>query len=333
MPAAGVQRICAVIVAYKPDLSRLAALFAALRGQVAEQVLVINGPLDSDLLAAIEQRGTGHGVHCHCNDQNLGLAVAQNQGIFQARALGCDAVLLLDQDSRPADDMVKELLAVFRDRTAAGDRPAAVAPRYQSEADDQGHWPGFVRIGTWGFGRAPCAHGAEWVEADFVIASGCLIPLAVLDDVGDMDAGLFIDHIDTEWCLRARDRGYRLFGVCRATMAHELGEKRIRVWFGRRRLVAAHQPLRYYYMFRNSMLLYRRDYIRSAWKWGDFLRSLQLLVFFGVISARSWADSGHDAAWLARRPSRTLRGICGALDASAACCRSWPITCCRLRGI
>jgi len=52
------------------------------------------------------------------------------------------------------------------------------------------------------------------LETDMLIASGCLIPADVLRDVGLMDDALFIDHVDTDWCMRARARGYRLLGVC-----------------------------------------------------------------------------------------------------------------------
>jgi rhamnosyltransferase len=37
------------------------------------------------------------------------------------------------------------------------------------------------------------------VEASFLIASGCLISLDVIKNVGYMDEGLFIDYVDVEW--------------------------------------------------------------------------------------------------------------------------------------
>ena len=282
-------QVCAVVVAYQPDMDKLVALLDGVRSQVAHTVLVINGslePLQHDQLRPLEQN---EDVDCVFNFDNKGLGAAQNQGIEKARQRGCEMILLLDQDSCPAPDMVARLCAVWRSREAAGDRPAAVAPRYESKTDGGGHWPGFVRMHVWGFGRVGCPKDSASVEADFLIASGSLIALSVLDDVGEMDAGLFIDHIDTEWCLRAQARGYRLFGVCEAVMAHELGEQRLSFWLGRRRQVAVHQPQRYYYMFRNSMLLYRRQHMPLLWKWGDALRSMQLLVFFTLFSPQRLA--------------------------------------------
>jgi len=34
------------------------------------------------------------------------------------------------------------------------------------------------------------------------------------------------------------------------------------------------------------VLLYRRGYVRFDWKFGDVLRSLQMLVFFGLFASR-----------------------------------------------
>jgi hypothetical protein len=52
------------------------------------------------------------------------------------------------------------------------------------------------------------------------------------------------------------------------------------------------------------VLLYRRRYVRFDWKLGDVLRSLQMLVFFGLFASRrrevltmmfrGWRDGLHN---------------------------------------
>ena len=108
--------------------------------------------------------------------------------------------------------------------------------------------------------------------------------MRTLDTVGNMDESLFIDHVDTEWCFRARAKGFRLFGVCGAVMTHALGNRRSRVWFLRWRTVSHHSPFRYYYIFRNSVRLQRRAYMPLQWKIADFFRCLRSVVFFGVFA-------------------------------------------------
>jgi rhamnosyltransferase len=275
--------VMAVVVAYRPDAERLRQLVDALKPQVRRTILVVNGPGVPDNEATLSGFDSAHTIRLD-NARNLGLAAGQNQGIEVARQQGADAVVFFDQDSVPPSGTVAALEQAWLDRDVQGESPGAVGVAYQSEGSR--HWPGFVSIHWWGFGRRPCRSDADIVEADFLISSGSLIPLRVLDDVGGMDEALFVDHVDTEWCLRAASKGYRFFGVCSVRMTHALGEHSQRIWFGRWRQVSSHHPVRYYYMFRNSVLLYRRRYVRLDWKLGDLLRSLQMLVFFGLFASR-----------------------------------------------
>jgi rhamnosyltransferase len=275
--------VVAVVVAYRPDIERLRQLVEALTPQVARTILVLNGPLEPEAEASLSGLDPSHTTRVG-NARNVGLAAAQNQGIEVARQQGADAVVFFDQDSLPPSGTVAALEHAWRERDAKGESPGSVGVAYQGEGSR--HWPGFVRIRWWGFGRRPCGSEADIVEADFLISSGSLIPMRVLDDVGGMDEVLFIDHVDTEWCLRAASKGYRFFGVCGVRMTHALGEHSQRIWFGRWRQVSSHHPVRYYYMFRNSVLLYRHSYVRLDWKIGDVLRSLQMLVFFGLFASR-----------------------------------------------
>ena len=282
MPTAS-PNVMAIVVAYRPDAARLRQVVNALEPQVRRTILVVNGPVATDTETTLSRFDPARTIRLD-NASNLGLAVAQNQGIDVAREQGAEAVVFFDQDSLPPADTVAVLERVWREREARGEAPAAVGVAYQSEGSR--HWPGFVSIQWWGFGRRPCRSEADIVEADFLISSGSLIPMRVLDDVGGMDETLFVDHVDTEWCLRAASKGYRFFGVCGVRMTHALGEHSQRIWFGRWRQVSSHHPVRYYYMFRNSVLLYRRRYVRLDWKIGDVLRSLQMLVFFGLFASR-----------------------------------------------
>ena len=113
-----------------------------------------------------------------------------------------------------------------------------------------------------------------------LISSGCLIPLSVIDTIGEMDEDFFIDHIDTDWFLRAKSLGWQSYGVCDAVMEHTLGEKTFRVWWGRWRYLPLHQPFRYYYIYRNSLLLYRRKYPDLFWKQADIIRLVMMFLIF-----------------------------------------------------
>ncbi len=274
-------RSCAIIVTYHPNVENLKRLLDCLVSQVDCVVVVDNGSSQSvlDWIVAYHAISPIALIPLH---ENKGIAAAQNVGINYAREQRAAYVILFDQDSEPTVGMVKKLLSNAQVLEAEGVRVGIVAPVYKSA--ESSLLSGVVRLGWFGFKRAFCEAGSEVLEADFLIASGSLIPMRTLDTVGNMDESLFIDHVDTEWCFRARAKGFRLFGVCEAVMTHALGNRRSRVWFLRWRTVSHHSPFRYYYIFRNSVRLQRRAYMPLQWKIADFFRCLRSVVFFGVFA-------------------------------------------------
>lgn len=256
------ERVGAVIVTYFPRPTVLRALLDAISPQVEHIVLVDNTPNTqaSDYLTRFASQRCDVIVH----GDNLGLAAAQNTGIERARARNCDHVLLLDQDSLPAPQMVDRLRAALRRLQSAGLRVAAVGPRWHDR--HSGHDAPFVRVGLGRMYKLHCCDGTDQpIECDTLLASGCLMPLASFDVIGPMDDDLFIDQVDVEWGLRAQARGYRLYGVCDAVLVHGIGEAAVRVWFDKDRRVPVHSPVRDYYLVRNAITVFFRR--PAPWRW------------------------------------------------------------------
>lgn len=266
---------CAVVVTYHPDPSALSDLLAALRQQVAATVVIDNGGGGSALSALVANAG---GVLLE-QSGNLGLAKAQNLGIFWAREHGFSYVLLSDQDSIPDSGMVAALRAAL-DRLQYEGAPAAVGPVFHDLREDK-EAP-FVRVGLLFNSKLHCEDARQAITCDFLISSGALIPLDVIDAVGPMNEGLFIDNIDLEWSFRARARGYTLHGVCAATMHHRLGDSRRELPFALGQVVV-HGPTRLYYMMRNRLRLYRMPHTPRVWVAQDVPRVLVKLLLFGVV--------------------------------------------------
>jgi rhamnosyltransferase len=268
--------VCAVVVAYRPDPKSLHHLLASLEGQVDAALVVDN--TEREYLGAVIPDWSGV-IQLLRPGSNLGLAAAQNLGIAWARERGYGYVLFLDQDSEPTPGMVRRLLAAFA--PLAGDAPiAAAGPRFRDDREQ--HDAPFVRV-AFPMNRKLVCHGAGRIVApDFLISSGMLVPMHVLDVVGVMDAGLFIDNVDLEWCFRARARGYVLRGVGDAVMRHRLGDARRRMPFGLRQIVV-HGPQRLYYIFRNRVLLYGMPHTPWLWVAQDVPRALVKLLLFGVL--------------------------------------------------
>ncbi|TVQ85325.1 MAG: glycosyltransferase family 2 protein [Chromatiaceae bacterium] len=269
----GIERVIAVVVTFEPQPQAINTVLATLAPQVAALVIVDNGSCNDaaiELPAALE-----NAIYWIRLGENRGIAAAQNRGIQWAREQHADYVLLCDQDSEPAPDMVTQLITAARCLVANGVRLALVAPSYV-DARQTAQIP-FMHLvdgrPRW-FG---CTGNRGTPEITTAIASGALIPLATIDAVGGMLESLFIDLVDIEWCFRARAHGFRAYGVCAAKLSHSLGEQPKRV-LGR--MLATHSPLRNYYFYRNAIWLFRQGYVPAAWKLAIALQMLKRYLVF-----------------------------------------------------
>ncbi|MEW5890789.1 MAG: glycosyltransferase family 2 protein [Pseudomonadota bacterium] len=296
--------VVAVAVTYHPDPVVLRQLVKATLPQVTKLVLIDNGsPPESLAEFKVERR-----IDVVMLGKNLGIAAAFNEGIRRAMAEGAEHVLLLDQDSIPEPGMVAELSDVMAQLKRQGRNVAVVGPRHYGTNTPE--LSKFVTFGWFWFRRRPPSPGERWVRCDFLISSGCLICASAIQSIGLMEEELFIDHVDTEWCLRAQSKGFEIYGATNARLQHSLGEYTTRIWFLRWRNVSQHKPFRYYYIIRNSVLLLLRPYVPSAWRRGETLRLFLLVLFFGLIRSPRWKN--FTMMW--RGFMDGLKGITGSLE-------------------
>lgn len=270
-------KIVAIVVTYHPKQSQLFRLLDILDDQVETKVIVDNGS-DASVQSAFNTRAKVN-EHFIPLSANLGIATAQNIGIKWAKEIGAEYVILFDQDSEPAPDMVLRLVSVAEAQLARGVPLAAVGPRYFDERQDNP--PPFIKVKGLKIERQPCLCNETVAEVDYLIASGCLIPVVALDKVGGMQDELFIDYVDIEWGLRAKKHGLQSFGVCAATMRHDLGDQPIE-FFGRK--LPLHSPLRHYYHFRNAVWMYRQAWLPLHWKVADGGRLILKYGFYGLFA-------------------------------------------------
>lgn len=276
-------RAGAVVVSYHPELEGLERLVAAIAPQV-EVVWVVDNGSAEPACRALEALCARHGAELVLYGANRGIAAAHNEGLRRGQSLGLDAVVLFDQDSVPADDLVARLVAASR--THGGERIAAAGPVWVDERS--GRRGAFYRVRGGRIVAVPADPAQAAQPVDFLISSGTLVWLAAVRAIGPMREDLFIDHVDTEWCLRAGHAGWHLLGVPGAVIRHALGDATRRVWLGRWREVALHSPVRNYYEVRNTLLLLRTPGADASWRVAHGVRLLQLLVFYGLLVAPRW---------------------------------------------
>ncbi|SHE24001.1 glycosyltransferase family 2 protein [Actinomyces glycerinitolerans] len=275
--------VWAVVVSYHPG-QELRGLLESLTEQCEGVVVVDNGSDADELSGSSGIRSLCHAVGAVLVEQgaNTGVATAQNRGISVVRARGARFVVLFDDDSAPSDGMIAKL----REALAQGDhgRVAAVGPliRENKPGGDQ-----LVYVARrWGPRRATVDElRSPRLSAAFLLASGCLIDLDVLAEVGGMNEAMFIDHVDLEWGLRARKAGYALLVATGTVMNHSLGDETVQLP-GRAQPVHVHGPIRGYYLMRNTIALIRSGLMPVAWRVGYLVWMLKYIAFNALIADR-----------------------------------------------
>lgn len=271
---------CAICVTYNPDPKILPEVISACAQQVERVYVIDNGSAFSisPLLNGFEN------VESVFLGENKGIAAAINVGIKQACLSAYKYTLLLDQDSVVPKDMVSNYLMSISELLSANQSIAAVGPRYRDARTGQTSF--FVRFSWFRNSYLFDSKGSPFVSTDFLISSGSFYQTNIFDKIGMFNEDLFIDHVDTEWCLRAASHGFKFFGIWDVVMEHSLGEWGVPLWLLRWRTQPIHKSFRLYYIARNSILLYRMNYVPLKWISGDILRLIRLLIMYFIFSSQ-----------------------------------------------
>jgi rhamnosyltransferase len=120
-------------------------------------------------------------------------------------------------------------------------------------------------------------HGAKAPYlVDVIISSGTTATKEVFQVAGGFDEDLYIDYVDTDWCLRCREKNIPIRIVPSAVMYHRVGMNSANMGL---LTVQVHSPERCYYQIRNSFNLFRRPYIPFLFAAQELLYTLINRVF------------------------------------------------------
>ena len=148
-------------------------------------------------------------------------------------------VLTLDQDSSVPPGYVAAMLAARAGAEGAGVRVGMVAPDVVGS---------ILRLP--GRRRGGVVIGGEPIQ------SGLLVPVPVLQRLRGFDESLFIDGVDTDFWLRARDAGLQCVVAPGTRLDHRLGQA-ITLGEGRETPLVVASTFRYHYQWRNLVVLVR----------------------------------------------------------------------------
>lgn len=252
--------VCGILVTYNPNIVFFKRQINVLVQQLDYLIVIDNSSELQKKIQDIVLLTSGSVVFEKLED-NLGLGAAQNNGIKKAIDLSATHIVLFDQDSLIEHGFIDGLLQAEAVLVMTGKNVGAVGPVFY-DPNNNVDYLATVYTGPF-LKRVPLDKLNSEVEATFVIASGCLIRMEALNQIGLMNEQLFIDYIDVDWSLRAKHAGFNVYMTSRAKMAHTVGDRRATI-LGR--TISIHSPLRRYYLIRNSFFMLRQDYIPFGYK-------------------------------------------------------------------
>jgi rhamnosyltransferase len=259
--------ICAVIVSYHPS-NELLDNVAALRDQVDEIVIVDNGSgLATKTL--LDQLRNDPKVSITYLPENLGIAAALNVGVKHAQSAGHEWLATFDQDSQASPKMIATMLQAYAQHPQK-EQVASLSPRYQNQATGQIVTSRSKKAGD---------TSQPYIQVFEVITSGNLLKLSIFEKVGYFNESLFIDYVDTEFCLRCTLSGYQTLEIKSTYLLHQLGNSIHIKIFGQKKTVTNHSSLRRYYIARNATYLYKRWFFKdNEWVRHDSLKLLKTIA-------------------------------------------------------
>lgn len=259
-------KVDVILVCYNPDLNELNHNFSSSFSMFNNFVVIDNSDAE-EVRTKVSDYCTRQGLYYISHGYNMGIAKAQNVGIEFLLNKGSDYISFFDQDSLVPENYVKRMDEAARYLTEKNITVGSINPL---PVDSFTNKPFKAKISE------ERNIGNYIYEVNQVISSGQMISSKVLEQVGGMEEGLFIDAVDTEWCYRAKSRGFGHFVVSNLKMIHTLGNDRGK-FMGVNYKISS--PIRLYYQTRNLFLMLTRGYFPSYWK----VRNLALIIFRLVV--------------------------------------------------
>jgi GT2 family glycosyltransferase len=236
----------------------------------AAVVVVDNDPRDDTAVAVRQEFPHANYI---ANDANLGYAEGNNVGVRFAVEHHAEYVLVLNNDTTVAPDLLTRLVEVAEQNSNAAFLGPLVyhfdEPRVIQSA---GGW----RTRNWRFyhrGQNETDNGQFTDNERVVWISGCAIMAraAALKKIGLIDPAFFIYSEEVDWCLRAAQAGYENILVPAARLWHKGVQRNY-----------APSPRVTYLSARNELLLLKKHHAGAHAMMTTWLRHIRTLISWSV---------------------------------------------------
>ncbi|MDR0614409.1 MAG: glycosyltransferase [Lactobacillales bacterium] len=246
-------KIATIIVTFYPteDIAKLVLLL-----QRDTHVFLIDNSEESVETISKIKRDFEKNVTIIENKKNIGLAAAQNLGIQLGLKENFAFFLFLDDDSMVDDNYVLDLSMSFQNyiKNHSEEKIGIFASNFYDVnlkretnfgvLDDKSYQ-------TKTFWQSD----EEYLKVSFVVSSGTFIPAETFLKLGLFRVTFFIDHIDTDYCLRVLKAGLSIIVTRRPCLSHTVGCRREYKILGISFKPTFNSARRKYYVARNGIRL------------------------------------------------------------------------------
>ena len=264
-----------IIVVYNPKVDLLVKDICSFIKNVDLLIIWQNSVLSDDVREYISSLGNiifaGNGI-------NQGIPTALNFALSYAIKNGYDYLLTMDQDSvlENFDNYKNTVIKKNQEKTC-------IVGAYQTFLESK-------------------LSEDIFSEYKWVITSGTIFPIRLLNEIGGFETSFFIDTVDIEVCIRARKYGYKCY-ICRTgKLIQKYGVKHTIKMLNKTINYVVYSPDRIYGIFRNlTMLLitYRKKEI-----------SYELFTFSFIVIKSAVFEKRNRTKSLLAMLSGIIDGIC-----------------------
>lgn len=261
------QRLAILVVTFNPSISELIKNLNSYKDQ-CEKIFIIDNSDNLNLQELVKQLNLQFdNLHIHQFFENLGIAAAQNKGISLISSFGYDYLIEMDQDSSLPENYVNNLVNSYNKLKIEGSTQIAGIGPLAINIRSGDIYEGYKRnVGIF--------------KVEHTLSSGLLVNLETFKKVGLKNEELFIDMVDWDWCWRASKLGFYTYIDSSIGLFHSMGNKHITILGFK---IGVPTPLRHYYAFRNTLLLIKRDYPSTKWKFKSLFLLIGKAVFYPII--------------------------------------------------
>lgn len=198
--------------------------------------------------------------------ENTGSAGGYAAGLaYAALEKRHDWTWLFDDDSQPDPHAAEKLLGAIASLGEAQEKIGMLASRAVHEETGTEYLPLLWRDRFVKPSRE-LAQQPVWF-ADLAINSGTLVRREVVEEIGLPRADFFCHFDDFEYCLRMRQRGYKIAVIRGSRLGHSIGNPRRVNIPGMPKLWPDHPAWRKYYVARNMTFVFWKLYPNAKSKW------------------------------------------------------------------